>query len=104
MDWRKHNPEIPSTTFNRKASLIIRATELHNKSVKEITTSDINDMIGRLKREFAPNTIRGTIKQFKNVLNDCENKLIRWDKIKLPSIESVSFKKYGLNDEDCKRL
>ena len=32
----KHNPEIQSTTFNRKASLIIRATELHNKSVKEI--------------------------------------------------------------------
>lgn len=100
----KHNPEIPSTTFNRKASLIIRATELHNKSVKEITTSDINDMISRLKREFAPNTIRGTISNLKMFLNDCENELIRWDKIKLPSIESVSFKKYGLNDEDCRKI
>ncbi len=100
----KHNPEIQSTTFNRKASLIIRATELHNKSVKEITTSDINDMISRLKREFAPNTIRGTISNLKMFLNDCENELIRWDKIKLPSIESVSFKKYGLNDEDCRKI
>lgn len=100
----KHNPEIASTTFNRKASLIIRATELHNKSVKEITTSDINDMISRLKREFAPNTIRGTISNLKMFLNDCENELIRWDKIKLPSIESVSFKKYGLNDEDCRKI
>ena len=49
-------------------------------------------MIGRLKREFAPNTTRGTISNLKMFLNDCENELIRWDKIKLPSIESVSFK------------
>ena len=52
-EWieEKHNPETPSTTFNRKASLIIRATELHNKSVKEITTAVIIDMISRLKKE-----------------------------------------------------
>lgn len=100
----KHNPEIPSTTFNRKASLILRATELHNKAVKEITTQDINDMNSRLKKEFAPNTVRGTISNVKMFLNDCENELVRWDKIKLPSLESVSFKQYGLNDEDCKKI
>ncbi len=105
-EWieEKHNPETPSTTFNRKASLIIRATELHNKSVKEITTADINDMISRLKKEFAPNTLRGTISNIKMFLNDCENELVRWDKIKLPSIESVSFKQYGLKDDDCKKI
>lgn len=100
----KHNPNTPSTTFNRKASLVIRATELHNKSVKEITTADINDMVSRLKKEFAPNTVRGTISNLKMFLNDCENELVRWDKIKLPSIESVSFKQYGLTDEDCKKI
>ena len=105
-EWieEKHNPETPSTTFNRKASLIIRATELHNKSVKEITTADINDMISRLKKEFAPNTLRGTISNIKMFLNDCENELVRWDKIKLPSLESVSFKQYGLKDDDCKKI
>lgn len=100
----KDNPDVSSTTFNRKASLIIRATELHNKSVKDITTEDINDMISRLKKEFAPNTVRGTISNIKMFLNDCENDLIRWDKIKLPSIESVNFKQYRLNDEDCKKI
>lgn len=100
----KHNSDIPSTTFNRKASLIIRATELHNKSVKHITTQDINDMMSRLKKEFAPNTVRGTVSNIKMFLNDCENELVRWDKIKLPSIESVSFKKYNLKDEDCKKI
>lgn len=100
----KHNPAIPSTSFNRKASLILRATELHNKAVKEITTQDINDMNSRLKKEFAPNTVRGTISNVKMFLNDCENELVRWDKIKLPSLESVSFKQYGLNDEDCKKI
>lgn len=100
----KHNPEIPSTSFNRKASLILRATELHNKSVKDITTADINDMTSRLKKEFAPNTVRGTISNVKMFLNDCENELIRWDKIKLPTLESISFKQYGLKDEDCKKI
>ncbi len=105
-EWirEKDNPDIPSTTFNRKASLIIRATELHNLSTKSITTSDINSMISRLKNEFAPNTVRGTISNIKMFLNDCENDLIRWDKIKLPSIESVSFKKYNLSDDDCKKI
>lgn len=105
-EWieEKDNSSEPSTTGNRRASLILRATELHNRSVKDITTQDINDMIGRLNKEFAPNTVRGTISNIKMFLNDCGNELIRWDKIKLPSIESVSFKQYGLNDDDCKKI
>ncbi len=90
----------PSTITNNKNALLVRATELHDKYIEDITIKDIQTFVNKMSADFQPNTVNGAIGSLRSFLTYNESN-IPWKKLKRPIAEKIH---YHFELEDTKKI
>lgn len=89
-----------STITNNKNSLLVRAVELHDKYIEDITIKDIQTLVNKMNVNFQPNTVNSAIGSLRSFLTYNESN-IPWKKLKRPIAEKIH---YHFELEDTKKI